>query len=361
MRLAFIYGPKCLSFRGGNLTLDMDDPRGLTGSEYGILRTAEECRKAGHEATFISILGSDRQTWIDGRPGKGTIHGYWDAAVNWNEPDSLLEVDADLLVCEQMNNDFGLSTDEGVQCVDLWTSPSEGHAEHMRGLPRLARNIEWNVNRLGCDPELYPKTEKVRGRVIYCSSPDRGLHILLQQWPAIKRAVPHAHLRIFYRLEPWLRGFDQVPFFPDIEENRQRALYIEECLRRLKGHDVEVVDSVSRNRMAREMCEAEVMAYPVDTLAWSEGFSCSILEGMAARACPVITDCDALGGLYDGHTPMVKRGDWDAWTARVVRALEDPIYRSAVTKNGRTFAEEHTWKAHAERLLTLIQTRTSKT
>ena len=36
------------------------------------------------------------------------------------------------------------------------------------------------------------------GRVIWCSSADRGLHWLLSQWPKIKEAVPYASLKVFY-------------------------------------------------------------------------------------------------------------------------------------------------------------------
>jgi len=212
---------------------------------------------------------------------------------------------------------------------------------------------------LGCDPEHYPPTEKVPGRVVYCSSPDRGLHWLLQEWQAIKKAAPHANLKIFYRLQPWIDGFKNVAYFPPIERLRARANYIEDALKRLSDPKwaIEVCDSVSRDQIEREMSMAEVLAYPCDTTAWSEGFSCTTLEGCAARACPVIMDCDALGDIYRGAICVADRGDVDGWRDHVIRMLTSKPDREEKERAAVEFAAAHTWKRTAERLMEQIDKR----
>lgn len=353
MNIALAYPAMNLPFRG-SLELEnyWSDPRGLTGSEYGFIRLYEELKALGHEV----------EPYIGTQASGSTVY---DAAIVINDPNWLRDAKARVRVCEFYMNDFGFCQLGFEQHVDLFHAPSAPHMRRMleqewpvqmttegpSGHVRFAP-AQWKVNELGCDPERFGGVEKVPGRVIYASSPDRGLHWLLQEWPAIKRAVPHAHLRIFYRLEPWIRGFDNVPYYPSIEPLRRRAVYIEEALRRLRHLDVVAVDSVSREQIAREMSEAEVMAYPCDTVSWSEGFSCSILEACAARACPVITDCDALGELYGGWTASVKRnGCWPVrWRDTVIEKLTDESIRDYHNDQAEFFAKERTWKHTAARL-----------
>ena len=68
----------------------------------------------------------------------------------------------------------------------------------------------------------------------------------MEAWPSIKRAVPAAHLRVFYNLATWLRSFDQTPYYPPIERLRARALWCEEALKRLSDPKwgITVVDQV---------------------------------------------------------------------------------------------------------------------
>lgn len=355
------------------------DPRGLSGSELGCIRIAQELRDMGHAVTIATL--AEPCDW-DGIRICRIEHAHRteaDAVVAINDPNALRGIEGAFRVVLFWNNDFGFCRLGFDDYVDLWQSPSQGHLDYMLSKPfdvelthegprgtYRADPSKWTVNELGCDPERYGGVEKVPGRVVYCSSPDRGLHWLLQEWPAIKRAVPHAHLRIFYRLEPWIRGFDNVPYFPPIEPLRARALYIEDALRRLAHLDVVAVDSVSREQIAREMSEAEVLAFPCDTVSWSEGFSCTVLEACAARACPVITDCDAFGTLYGGVVPMASReltpgSDWTGWVSdwstTVIEALEDSHFRSKVNEAAHAFAQQHTWRHTAQRLASAIEER----
>jgi glycosyltransferase involved in cell wall biosynthesis len=237
----------------------------------------------------------------------------------------------------------------------------------------LPEPSKWVALELGCDPgrfgahpsasddDAFPVGPKIPGRVVHCSSPDRGLHHLLGAWPEIRRAVPHATLHVFYRLGPWLRGFDQTPYFPPIEPLRARANYVEECLRRfqeLGGMGVTLRDAVSRETIEREMAQAEVSANPCDTTTWSEGFSCAILEACAARACPIISDCDALGEVYATLSPVPREPGWvKAWTARVIVALTTPAVRDEQNERAYKLASKLTWKVYAEKLMKEVESR----
>jgi hypothetical protein len=135
-----------------------------------------------------------------------------------------------------------------------------------------------------------------------------------------------------------------------------RARYIDEARRRYGHLGMEFIGSVSRDRMAVEMAEAEVLAYPCDTIRFTEGFSVTIMEGCAAGAVPVISNVDALGGIYGGICPMVEapaRDHMDQWTEKVIAVLRLarlPSEYDLVRSQCAVLAEAHAWPVLAERL-----------
>jgi len=149
---------------------------------------------------------------------------------------------------------------------------------------------------------------------------------------------------------------------PTLGEQARRSRYIREALRRLDGHGIELMQSVSRNRIVSEMSEAEVLAYPCDTVNWTEGFSVTLMEACAAGTVPVTTDVDALGSIYGGHVPVVQSPVGERlgeFSDIVIQALTDPDFRSGVTKSARALADQHRWPDIAKRLVSLISSRLS--
>lgn len=368
MRIALQIGKMSL---GARPSVDIPNFRttpGMTGTDTGFVRIGEELEKMGHAVTrMYGTAGSPEQ---------------FDAAIAVNEPDLLRGVNAHVRTCAFWLNDLSFCRAGFDRHCDLFFSPSAAHIEMMRtrpgwqrvevsqanpnGVERYKFDAEkWHPVELGCDPDRYlvqytdtfEPPQKVPGRVIYASSPDRGLHHVLQEWPRIKRAVPHAELHIFYRLEPWLRGFDQTPFFPPIEALRARANYVEEALRRL-GPDsgVTIRDSVSRETIEHEMAIAECLAFPCDTIRWSEGFSCTLLEACAAQACPVTLETDAFPCVYGGVVPMVPRDEIRLWSGLVIKALTDRDWRESVNRKCLAFARERTWERTARKMMEHIET-----
>jgi len=148
-----------------------------------------------------------------------------------------------------------------------------------------------------------------------------------------------------------------LEMYPVFREQVRRARYIQEALRRLDGYGVELMHSVSRNRIVREMSEAEVLAYPCDTVNWTEGFSVTLMEACAAGAFPVTTDVDALGSIYGGHIPVIRSpvGErLDEFSDVVIKGLTDPQFRDSVVTRARRLADEHKWVDIAARLESLI-------
>lgn len=350
MRIAVTYGPMCLQ-RSAEET--WADPR--TGSEIGWRRIVEGLRaRCGGSYQHIVTNPTD----ADGTE--------FDTLIAINEPDALRSFPRksypQLRICMFWLNEFSFCKEGFDDHVDAYFSPSEAHRQKAIGDWGAVSPAKWQVNRLGCDTpgsvHGLGQVARVKGRSVYCSSPDRGLHRVLESWPAIKRACPEATLKVFYRLDPWLRSFDTTPYFPPIEKNRTRALYIEEALRRLSGPEwgVEVVDSVSRDTLQLELQQAEVFLHPCETVSWSEGFSCSTMEACANGAAPIVSDCDALGEVYAPLDPF-RTGDWAAFTERTVRALKDREFREDLSARAVALAKEHTWDRHVQQLHEFLTAR----
>lgn len=357
MKIAFVFGPFTIGNRHIDFTKLWDSPRGLTGSELSCISMAREMAKLGHSVSFF--VQNPNAPSFDGvqlrEYGNLPSESYsYDAVYSWMGPDDLRGVDprAVRLVNQQLN-DFGYCRPGYDSFVDIYTSPSQSHMEYIRGLTPSPH--KWTVLPNGCNPDLYDRSAKVPGRVIYASSPDRGLHLLLQAWPHIKKRAPHAHLRVFYNMEGWITTFlpQEDHQIPDFVEFGRRARYIDLSMRRMSSLGVERVGSVSRNRMDREMSEAEVLAYPCDTVRFTEGFSVTTMEACASGAFPVVSAVDSLGQIYGDHIPMIPapvRDHISEFTDCVIRALNDSEYRGSVVERASMLAHSHTWSTLARRL-----------
>lgn len=357
MRIAIVYSPYSMGTRGGfDFPRFYDDPRGQTGSEYGVVRVSQELAKMGHEV-FLYTHGTLPPTWEGIHPRHFDTRGdeEHDWAICWNEAGSLRTVKAKTKACSlQINTVVGL--DHGLEdhtgAADYWFCPSESHRKRLIG----QSPGKWVVAYDGVDPELYvPRVAKIPGRVAWTSSPDRGLHWLLRAWPKIRREVPWATLKIFYPIASWIAHFQNKMLFdhpePSIREQARRVAYIEHSMKVLAGQGVESVGGVSRRQIVEEVGRTECVAYTCDTVLWSEGFSCSLMEACAAWACPITTSVDAFPEIYGGILPMVDRPlgkNIDEYAGLVVRALTDPVWREEINERAREHSLKYTWTRMAE-------------
>ena len=367
MKIAFIYGPWSVGQRPFNLDSLWTDPRGLTGSEVSFFSIAREMARRGHQVTIFTRHQSRLpRDWegcsvldVDSLSPESTAS--FDAACSWNEPDMLRRVSPELVrLVNQQLNDFDYCQPGYDEFVDVYTSPSDAHREYIRSHTPIPE--KWEVLPNGCDSSQYPDVPRVRNRVIYASSPDRGLHLLLQEWPKIRRAVPDAHLRVFYNFEPWYQRMSVETFspYPDVRECCHRAMYIREAMRRLADHGVEHCHSISREQMAKEMAEAWVLAYPCETIRYTEGFSVTLMEACASGVLPVTSSVDSLGGIYGKVVPMVQapaRDNMPAFVDLVVKGLKDEKWRSKVVAKTKKFSKSFEWPLLAHRLEKILQPR----
>jgi glycosyltransferase involved in cell wall biosynthesis len=288
----------------------------------------------------------------------------FDVIMAWMGPDFLYGIPSGgpLRVVDQQLNDFGYCKPGWEQFVDVVGGLSETHTDYLKTCAPGVPDHKWESFYNGLDPLAFEPCEKISGRVIYASSPDRGLHLLLQQWPRIRQMVPNAILRVFYNFDPWiahLRSLDLNHVDAATREQAHRAFYINESMHRLHDHGIEHFKSVGRKRIAREMSEAQVLAYPCDPVRWTEGFSNTLMEACYAGAAPVTSDVDALGQLYGGAAISIHdiRNNLDEFTDGVVKLLTDESYRQIIVDRCKKRAESYFWPRLAERLESILMRR----
>jgi glycosyltransferase involved in cell wall biosynthesis len=330
LRIAMVYGEFSSAIHGPFVIPDLYTKTGLTGSESSFFNLMRSLAERGHEVAAFCVTDApcDHESGahvfpIQALKGLPRAEGI-DAVIAWNEPDYLQYAPAGALrVVDQQLNDWGYCRTDFRANVDLFVYPSANSMEHHRrdeGMPAgvvVPNSVDLSLFEKGGLAMSRPRNPH---RVVWASSPDRGLHHVLSMWPDIRQRVPDAELHVFYRLAPWL---ERAGNSTD-EGVARRARYIAAALPRLKGHGVIVRDLVSNAEMAREFQSAAVLAYPCDPVRYTEGFGCSVLDACAGGCLPIISDADALPevhgsavGIIKGRPALVR----DAWVNLVTWAL----------------------------------------
>lgn len=195
--------------------LDQRDGRAsLGGSESACFGLARALARQGHRvhihaqhlAEDARGVDADGVTWHDAGPEDAAVYDWCEVV----EPDVFVSLRMPhvfrLPVRARFralwNQDMLVPAAAGSIATIAWQLDaivyvSEYHRKQWQGVaPDLAR-IPSYVTRNGFDPAHVPTdVAKVPGRICYITRPERGLAPLLEMWPAVKAAVPHAELHV---------------------------------------------------------------------------------------------------------------------------------------------------------------------
>lgn len=378
MKIAVILGPMSIGSRPLDFWYNniFESSRGATGTDIAFCMISKELQKLGHDIHMFTIHaqpdhkpdvweGCKLYNFMDVYK---IIDDSFDSIISLNEPDVFRGINSNAIrICYQFLNDFTYCQFGFDNYVDHWVGVCEAHKNYLLSQPVAPNANKWSIIPLGVDPNWYTD-QRVPGRVVWTSSADRGLHNLLEVWPKIKSAVPHASLRIFYHFEYGnllsVEPNDLSQHHSHTVEMANRLRYIVEAIKRLENLDVVHCKSVSRNQMIKEMNEASVFAFPCDTVAVTEGFSVSTLEAHASFTVPVITDQDCLGSIYNNSGAIVLkspvRDNLPEFANAVIKGLSDTNFADEVIEKCRKFSFNHTWTNTAQMMESLITSKLKK-
>jgi glycosyltransferase involved in cell wall biosynthesis len=324
-----------------------DQKTTVTGTVSGFFNLAWGLAERGHsvdafcdtDAQPERIDGVNFYSVNDPRPIK-----TYDVRISILEPDILRAAPpSDLRVVVQWLNSFSYCEEGFDDYVDVYVSPSATHLNHLvRG--GISRDKLVQVP-LSINPALYEARKRRPFSIAYASSPDRGLHHLLNWWPEIKERVPEAELRVYYRVEPWLREILDEPSQRGSLMWKRAKTVFDFFMKSKDGDGVTLVGPTPTRKMMQTLCETRVLAYPCDPLRFTEGFSVTVLDACAAGCVPVISGADALMELWwnAAHVipgkPAEKK---DRWLDALVLALNDDDFASEVRVSAKARARELT-------------------
>jgi glycosyltransferase involved in cell wall biosynthesis len=351
MRVAFLSGKIALADNELVDAQNLYTARPLTGSELGFFNAIQGLRELGVDVDVfcpvakpvraaVTPLNCDVYDLNDRMQFDNT---NYDAYVTLSEPDLLRRTPSNKLrIVQQQINDFRYCKDGYDGFVDIYAALSPAHAKHLKeSVPEITpHKVTWIPNSI--NPEFFEGNEtRVPHSMVWCSSPDRGLHRLLEIFPLIRKRVPDASLKIFYRFEPWYEAQKD-----QISKAGARARYINECFKRLgrSGENgIKLVGPIGNKAMIRELMRTQVFPYTSDCLAFTEGFSVATLDACAAGVVPLVSDADALGDLYRNvaHVIPGRPADHkDEWIDAIIRALTDEPFQRIVTERAQSFSRK---------------------
>lgn len=240
--------------------------------------------------------------------------------------------------------------------IDVHTAPCQWACDFLkRGYRPLGK---WEVLPNAVEGLDHVEWRPVPGRVIYQTSPDRGLHNLLLLWPEIRRRVPHATLHVTGTPELMARTFMQAEWAGSDEERMARQL-ADGIVAAQRAGGVEFLGRVTRDRMLRELSEASCFAFPGECFSPCETFSVSILEAMVIGVPVVLSPVDALASVWGSAAVMCLPASERFWRSdfvdHVVRVLGDRHFSQRVSERQREYASHFTFDAAAAALDQMIR------
>jgi phosphatidylinositol alpha-mannosyltransferase len=204
-----------------------------------------------------------------------------------------------------------------------------------RHFPGEYRVIPNGVDVARFHPDVPPRPELLDGRlnVLFVGrlDPRKGLPVLLDAFPAVRRRVPEARLLVVGDsfLRPWLE--------------RRVAVRDREHVR--------FAGAVPPGELPGWYASAHVVVSPA---LKNESFGIVLLEAMASGKPVVASDIPGYHSVIEHPEDgvLVPPGNTGALAEALASLLRDPARRLALAARGRARAEEFSWSSVAERLET---------
>lgn len=179
---------------------------------------------------------------------------------------------------------------EGVlEKIDRYITLCSTHAKQtLAKYPQLMGRVFQSSN--GLDPARISAALKEAGprdpyQLIYTSSPDRGLKLLLENWFRIKEQVPEAHLEVFY-------GFNNMERVAQIMGGKDwRPTYQSYLESLLQQPGITFHGRVPQPTLYKHIAQSSIWPYLTD---WPETSCITCMEMQALGATPITNDFWAL-------------------------------------------------------------------
>lgn len=287
---------------------------GCGGSEEAVIHLSKRWAKMGWEVTIFNNCPKEEI-----RDGVA-----WRRYENFNPRD-----DFNILISWR-NNPFIQEKRARLKFIDLHDVPNNQYypasvlgdvnmmvkSQYHRSLLPQLEDSNFKVITNGIDLAQFNGSKKIKNKMIWTSSLDRGLEYLLEAWADIKKAVPDALLDVFYGFELW----DASPY----AKTEKGRLWRSKMVKLLDQEGVNFIGRVGTDRIAQAYNEADIFPYPSD---FPEISCISLMKAQAAKCIPVtssfaaIKETNRFGVLVDGNPQ--EEGFMDRYVEELTALLKD--------------------------------------
>ncbi len=315
---------------------------GLGGSEEAVIRLSKELAKIGWKVTVYADPGENAgihdgveyRSWYDMNPKDSfNVLILW-RAIGFVDVNPKAKFTMLWLHDVPNNPDF---TQERLDKVDKIAVLSEYHKSilrmHKNGTYHKIPDEKIFITSNGISDINITQWKGNSKRIIYASSPDRGLVYLLKNWPTVIQEVPDAELHIFY-------GFN---LFDIAHKNNPAQMALKKkWMDMMKQKGIVFHGRVGQDALHYEFSKSGIWAYPTDFT------EISCITAMKAQACgsiPVVTNYAALeetvkNGLkvdVDIQTPEGQKEYFEA----LIGLLKDSKQQEEIREPMMKWAQEY--------------------
>lgn len=313
--------------------------RGVGGSETAVIRMARELhRVTGRRVLVFNNREVTRvKDGVEYRPARELPHYMMEnmprVHVAWRHNLKLTEAPTYVWCHDLMIP--GIDRQDHYKAVLALSSFHEKYLSSIFGVPK----DKIIVTRNGIDPERFKLEDtavKNPMKVVYASSPDRGLDRTLLVMDKVIEKCPKAKLHIYY-------GFDNM-FKNGMGHEAKRLQGMVDERTYVVQHG-----NLTQKELARELASASVWLYPTNFM---ETFCITALEMLASRVYPVVRKWGALENTLfeagrDGMADLIERDcvtaeDVSVYAGAVVEAIEKMKFT-----NIQFNASQYSWESVA--------------
>jgi glycosyltransferase involved in cell wall biosynthesis len=251
---------------------------GVGGSEYALLTLLEGFSISGHDVRLYNDpLEADASPFEQLPIAAFDFNENRDILINFRSPNPRAIVSKGLKVwwsCDQYTvgsfKDFAPHMHR-IVCI------SPFHANYFKDTYGITGVDVVDIPIRTQDFEMVAdEAASIRGRCIFTSVPDRGLHNLNAMWNRLKDAVPELSLVITSDYRLW--------GLPDPRNEKHKAIWMDK-------KDVTFLGAIDRLELLRQQARAEFLLYPCE---YDELFCVAVAEAECMGVIPITSGVGAL-------------------------------------------------------------------
>jgi glycosyltransferase involved in cell wall biosynthesis len=255
-----------------------------------------------------------------------------------------------------------------VMIHDIWLSNDPSYDIQAWQVQKYAYLSEWHKNFLmhhhkipaekmfltgnGVVQDLYKDVDSYvkKNKIVYSSSPDRGLYQLLQMFPSIRKEIPDLELAIAYGFFNWRSS-------AKARNDLASMALMEKIESLMKQPGIVYLDRVDKKTLAHHQKEAKAWLMPT----WfSETFCITSVENGLAKNALLSTNFAGLtttigdSGILLPYDPRLTRDEsypkeyTDRFIAEAVKLFKNEDYRLSWANKAYNKMKEYSWENIAD-------------